>query len=361
MEFHFHKERKKLRLKELCSEYGYEFRESGNKIIVQGQLPKQAGAFMLNWSEVSLLQFLDEYKHWDGHQSKTAIALFSADKEHIEWIKTLGRICGIGGAISVGTSGFGSTIYKLQQNRRQWATGKCVKWTKIKTDGTRVLCPTVPSGWFYVRRQGKICVTGNSNYYGKPFTMARHAKVITRMVEDFQAAYFEAFPGIQQWHRWTAQQLQTKQCITTPWGVTRYFFGRPNDDSTLREAIAFSPQSSTALRMNLAIYNIWQDMGRDIGLLAQVHDAVYFLYREEDELEVVPKALHHINSIRMTHGDRELIVPGEAKIGWNWGNYATEADVTKGRAKHPNLDGMMKFKPGVRDARTRTGLLDRRL
>lgn len=200
-----------------------------------------------------------------------------------------------------------------------------------------------------------------SNYYGKPFTMARHAKVVTRMVEEFQAAYFEAFPGIQQWHRWTAQQLQTTQCITTPWGVTRYFFGRPNDDSTLREAIAFSPQSSTALRMNLAIYNIWQDMGRDIGLLAQVHDAVYFLYREQDELEVVPRALHHINSIRMTHGDRELIVPGEAKVGWNWGNFASESDVAKGRAKRPNLDGMMKFKPGVQDARTRTGLLDRRL
>jgi len=184
-----------------------------------------------------------------------------------------------------------------------------------------------------------------SNYYGQPFTMARHAKIPTKMAEDFQVRYFEAFPGIPRWHRWTAQQLQQNQLLITPFGRRRHFFGRPNDDATLREAIAFVPQSSTGDRMNLGLFRIWKSMRDRVQLIAQGHDAVYFQYPERlDEQEIVAEALELIN-IPMTHGDRKLIVPGEAKSGWNWGNWDEKT----------NPDGLKKCK-GL-DARKRlTGL-----
>jgi hypothetical protein len=95
--------------------------------------------------------------------------------------------------------------------------------------------------------------------------------------------------------------------------------------------------------MNLALWRIWKHLP-EVKLLAQVHDAVYFNYLEEHENHILPAALDLID-IRLTHNERQLIVPGECKIGYNWGNYATEEDVEKGRASRVNLSGLKKWKP----------------
>lgn len=186
-----------------------------------------------------------------------------------------------------------------------------------------------------------------SNYFGQPFTMARHAKIPTKMAEDFQIRYFEAFPGIPRWHRHVAQQLQQNQLLVTPFGRRRHFFGRPNDDSTLREAIAFVPQSSTGDRMNLGLFRIWKHMRDRVQLIAQVHDAVYFQMPEHlDEQEIVAEALERIN-IELTHGGRKLVVPGEAKSGWNWGNWDEKTNPNglkkcKGKDTRERLSGLSR-------------------
>lgn len=351
MKFHFHKQRKIDRLITLCQYYGFSYRVALPYIYVEGALPKEPGWWMLDLTQQCLLEFLDECKHWDGHVSPTAVSLFSKHKEHLEIIQTLGRICGIGGNVQKPqTSGFGTEMFRLQQNNRKWASGKSVTHTTTQVVDLRVLCPTVRSSYFYVRRNGKIYVTGNSNYYGQPPTMAKHAKIPVAVADHFQRRYFRQFPGIPKWHRWTAQQLHTTQSITTPFGRQRTFFGRAHDDATLREAIAFSPQSTTADRMNLVLWRLWRYMPQ-IKLLAQVHDAVYFLFPESsNEQDVIAEALSYFH-IEMAQGDHRLIVPGEAKVGWNWGNFDPKS----------NPDGLKKWKEGQVDERKRTPLLQQKL
>lgn len=350
MKFHFHKKRKIQRLLELCEAYEFSYRVALPYVYVEGALPKEPGWWMLDWTAECLEDFLDEYKHWDGHISATAVCLFSKNREHLEVIQTLGRICGIGGAIQKPQiSGFGTTMYKLQQNNRKWASGASILHTKNDAANVRVLCPTVPSSWFYVRRNGKIYVTGNSNYRGLPPTMARHAKIPVPVAEQFQRAYFARFPGIPKWHTHVARELQTAQSITNVFGRTRHFFGRPNDDATLREAIAFGPQSATAERLNLVLWRIWMHMPQ-IRLLAQVHDALYFLYHEDaDEVAIIREALSHF-AIPMEHNGHSLVVPGEAKVGWNWGNFDAKL----------NPDGLAKWRDSP-DTRKRTSLLQQKL
>lgn len=186
-----------------------------------------------------------------------------------------------------------------------------------------------------------------SNYLGTPFTMARHLKVPTKLMEHFQTAYFRAYP-IPRWHTWTAGQIQTIQQLTTPFGRRRHFFGRPNDDTTLREAVAYVPQSATADRMNLALWRMWYYMGTRIQLLAQVHDAVYFQFPETANAnDIISEAIKHLSTplsyTRKNGQTRVFDVPGEAKVGWNWGNY---------HDKH-NPDGLQKWKG--QDDRKRSG------
>lgn len=183
-----------------------------------------------------------------------------------------------------------------------------------------------------------------TNYLGTPFTIARHLKVPTKLIEDFQLPYFTAFPGIPRWHQWTAERLQRGGVLTTPFGRSRQFFGRSDDDATLRKAIAFSPQSSTGDRLNLGLWRIWKYMP-EVQLLAQVHDAVYFQLPDRSpayESAVVQKALGLIE-IELQHAGRSFVIPGEAKVGYNWGLYNAEM----------NPDGLKKWTPNAPDTRGR--------
>lgn len=340
MEFHFHKERKKERLIQLCKLYNYRYKETLDKILVYGELPKKAGAYMLDWTAESLADFLDEYKQWDGHITATSVTLFSTDKTQLEWLQTLGRLLGIGGNIQKPQiSGFGSTTYRLMQNNRKFATAKSIQTSTKNVEAVIVHCPTVSSGAFLIRRNGKISVTGNTNYYGTPRTMAMHLKVLVALIEHFQNAYFEAFPGIREYHRWVAQQIQINQYLETPLGMGRHFFGRPGDDTTLREGIAFIPQSGVGQLLNLALWRNWKYM-RHVDRLGQIHDAIVIQYWEKDEEEVLTKAVTLMPTPLYSRG-REFTIPSDVMIGWNWKKFHGDK----------NPDGLIKW--AGNDKRTR--------
>ena len=50
-----------------------------------------------------------------------------------------------------------------------------------------------------------------------------------------------AFPGIRTWHMGVSNELKQTGCLITPMGRRRQFWSRLNDNSTLREAIAYVP------------------------------------------------------------------------------------------------------------------------
>lgn len=185
-----------------------------------------------------------------------------------------------------------------------------------------------------------------TNFYGTPPTMAKHTKVERSQIEEFQRAYFAAFPAIgtydpkkndprhtrPTWHNAVRRALSDSSTITTLLGRRRVFFGRPNDDETLRGAIAYEPQSLTADEIDRGILRLWR--GHRVQLLVQVHDNILFQCREEEVGEVVPWAMEQVRTVIPLKRDREFCVPTEAKVGWNWGDF----DPKK------NVDGLDKWK-----------------
>lgn len=179
-----------------------------------------------------------------------------------------------------------------------------------------------------------------TNYYGTARTMAMHLKVAVALIEHFQRGYFEAFPGIPEYHRWCARQIQTKdQYITTLLGTGRHFFGRPGDDSTLREAIAHSPQHIVGNLLNLALWRNWKFMPAPyVQRLGQVHDAIVIQYAEEAEAEVLEKA-HKLMEIPLYAKGREFIIPSDIMVGWNW----KKAKKDKKTGLWTNPDGLISW------------------
>ena len=190
-----------------------------------------------------------------------------------------------------------------------------------------------------------------SNYSGTAWTASRALKVPLKLMEDFQSRYCRgpeaAYPAIPQYWQWIATELQTKGQLVTPFGRRRHFFGRPGDPTTIREAIAFVPQSTTADRMNLGLWRVWKHQPR-CQLLAQTYDSITFQAPDDRQFDQeVARALELIRVELVAPNGRSYVVPGEAKVGWNWG-YASPG----------NPDGLAKWRPGG-DLRTRTKPLQR--
>jgi len=131
-------------------------------------------------------------------------------------------------------------------------------------------------------------------------------------------------------------------------GRKRHFWGRRNDDSTLREAIAYDPQSSLADIVNTAMLQCWH---RRIAILyMHDHDALTFQYPEEAEDTIIPLLTQHLAvPIPLAH-NRTMTIPYDCVTGWNRGKWDAKT----------NPDGLKDYTPGDRRKRSpQVGLLDR--
>lgn len=373
--FHLKKQRKIERLEDLCLKSAIAFGASSYDRYTASFIPSFSAPSwdMLAWAKPVLQRYMWELPYWDGHFAKTSTALFSKSPDWIEKWQTFNRLLGYGGNVQkTKISGFGTTMYQLQVNNRKWANRKSFTVDEIFEGTARVFCPTVPSHAFYVRRNGKIHVTGNSNYYGQPATMAKHTHTEVKIIATFQTGYFGAFPSIRRWHNWVKLQLETTATITTLLGRKRKFWGRPDDNATLREMIAFEPQSvATGDYMNAGMLALWQQ-NLPLYLHKQIHDALAFSFDRRDEEWLIPAVCETLSwPITLTaHPDqlttlqklvrrsqqeerdlakllalpqREFRIPVEANVGWN---------LSKATPRNPN--GLIKWKPSVPDTRSRT-------
>lgn len=182
-----------------------------------------------------------------------------------------------------------------------------------------------------------------TNYYGKPATMAKHIKVRKDIMEEFQNRYLAEFSGIREWWYRIMRDLAMDGWLMTPFGRFRRFFGRPEDDSTIRKAIAFEPQSLISDILNTGLWRIWH--WNRVQILAQVHDAVLFQYPEDEEESIIPKAAELLQ-IPVVIGSRTMTIPSEPKVGWNWGSY-DDSDNPAGIRKYEGRDDRTRPEPST--------------
>src|SRR5215469_9895255 len=187
-----------------------------------------------------------------------------------------------------------------------------------------------------------------TNYGGKPRTLANQAKVDIGLVEEFQPKYFAAFPAHHLWHADVDRRLREDGYIINLTGRKRYFFGRRNDDTTLREAIAYDPQGSLADILNRGMLNVWRR--RDCQLLMQIHDAILIQYPEAEEDRVIPKVVEALRTPISLDRGRDFVIPYEVATGWNWGKFD--------EGKNP--DGLKAYIPAdKRKRQQKVSIMDR--
>jgi DNA polymerase I-like protein with 3'-5' exonuclease and polymerase domains len=167
---------------------------------------------------------------------------------------------------------------------------------------------------------------------GSPFEMSKQTKIEQGVIKDFQALYFRTFPAIPKLHEWVRTKIVEEGNLVTPFGRKRWFFGRRDENDTLKQAVAHMGQSMTADEMNNAMLAVWRLNIANIML--QGHDSILVQYPEERENEVVPQLLQSMRVPLELEGGRSFVVPVECKVGWNWAIASDENP--NGLSKYPD-------------------------
>jgi DNA polymerase I-like protein with 3'-5' exonuclease and polymerase domains len=87
-------------------------------------------------------------------------------------------------------------------------------------------------------------------------------------------------------------------------GRRRQFYGRTGDEATIREAVAFEPQSAVADTLNQAMLRLWKvSPVYGIQLLAQIHDAILLQLPDDkyfhDKVQMVVNIIEERQTISM--------------------------------------------------------------
>ena len=195
----------------------------------------------------------------------------------------------------------------------------------------------------------KLCksIGHGTNYKGGPKTLSALYKIDVPAIAKFQGLYFKTFPAHQRWHAHVAERLRLDGYIVSLSGRKRWFFGRRDEDDTIREAIAYDPQCSLADIVNRAMLRVWK--ARAARLYMQDHDALTYQYPEDREDEVIPKILALLKEEIPLKDGRTLEIGYDCKVGWN-----------KGEHSEDNPDGLKDYHGTDTRRRTPTvSLLDR--
>jgi DNA polymerase-1 len=181
-----------------------------------------------------------------------------------------------------------------------------------------------------------------TNYIGGAFQLARSLRISQATAEEFQANYFTAYAGISRWHHWVAQQLTSSATLTTVYGRRRQFLGRPTDKHTLREAVAYLPQSTVVETVNLALYRIWKKYDLGVGrcnILGEVHDEIVMQYYEDDH-EFPSLVADELKIPLKFPSGKIMTIPSDVKVGyvWNKKHLVTPGTPAEREQKRPSAD-----------------------
>jgi DNA polymerase I len=257
--------------------------------------------------------------------------------------RNLGAICWNNFANTHGEKFAASYLNACESSDLHVAVSKLV-WPELKWTGDSVGDRLVAEKLFYRQdsyRQTSKKLGHATNYLESVRAAAKRMKMVQGIIQSFQKQYFEGFPCIPAYHQWVREQLKQSGQLTTMFGRRRMFHGRAYDETTVREAVAYSPASMTADEIDTGMIRLFK--ANKVDLLLQVHDSLLIQFDEDREEEIIPWAMEQLNIHFVLANDRPFVVPVDCKVGWNWGEYD----------ENKNVDGLIKWK-GQSDKRKRT-------
>ena len=174
------------------------------------------------------------------------------------------------------------------------------------------------------RDVGKIR-THSGNYCSGPNVIVATALKWNVEGIDYQLAKkiiesgHNAMPGLTRWWKDVEKRVRTTRTLTTCLGRRRYFFGRTDDHTVIRDAVAFEPQSTIGDVCNIIFARLYQLLKSPSIPILQVHDECV-VETPDDCVEDVIKLMRDVAMIPLflNRALDPLIIPLDISVGKNW-------------------------------------------
>lgn len=138
----------------------------------------------------------------------------------------------------------------------------------------------------------------------------------------------DLFPEVVNWQTEFEVEFRKTRTLQNLFGYQRQFFGKM-DDSLVREAISWIPQSTIGCLTHQAVCNTLQwieENDKDWSILNNKHDS-FLLNVPEAEASEAAKVMQRFTEIELTSTSGErYTMKSEASIGDNWAKYDEETN-----------------------------------
>ena len=129
---------------------------------------KEFSAYLLSWAGSALADFSKEATHWDGHPGAYYCTTVRVNADWMQTARVLGGLP-VSGIYSFWGNQSKKPCYMVGKGPRtgRAGLGQNKKALLVPVVDSTVYCVTVPSTYVVVRRNGKVCVSGNCQNWAK--------------------------------------------------------------------------------------------------------------------------------------------------------------------------------------------------
>lgn len=159
-----------------------------------------------------------------------------------------------------------------------------------------------------------------THYLGTPHGLSQRLGLTIHEADKAQKWYFGKYPEIPRWQRLFAEEVKRTHRVSNKFGYIRVYLDRV-DDSTVREAIAWVPQSTVGRVIN----SLWVAIDDELPwaeVLLQVHDSLDGQFPTERREEALD-GLRRLGAGIVVPYDDPLTIPIGIKTSErSWGDCA---------------------------------------
>lgn len=153
-----------------------------------------------------------------------------------------------------------------------------------------------------------------ANYGVTAATLAGHLGTTVHEADYFLKSWYGAHPAIPRWWDRVRFEIASRRYVENAFGYRGHFFGRIDD--VFKEALAWVPQSTVGIMINIGICQVCEALPQ-VDLLLQTHDSATFQF-DYAYCNYFDQQIRKHMAVEIPYED-PLIIPIDSHLGHSWG------------------------------------------